>query len=40
MRIEDIFSDLPTIETDRTMLRKLRTEDEQDIFHYGSDDYN
>ncbi|MEC0201830.1 GNAT family protein [Paenibacillus lautus] len=38
MRIEDIFSDLPTLETDRTMLRKLRSEDEQDIFHYGSDD--
>ncbi|GIO96025.1 hypothetical protein J14TS5_11110 [Paenibacillus lautus] len=36
MRIEDIFSDLPTLETDRTMLRKLRSEDEQDIFHYGS----
>lgn len=38
MRKEDIFSDLPTLETDRTILRKLRSEDEQDIFHYGSDD--
>ncbi|WP_127591334.1 GNAT family N-acetyltransferase [Paenibacillus lautus] len=38
MRIEDIFSDLPTLETERTILRKLRSEDEQDIFHYGSDD--
>ncbi|MGG4090914.1 GNAT family N-acetyltransferase [Paenibacillus lautus] len=38
MRIEDVFSDLPTLETDRTILRKLRSEDEQDIFHYGSDD--
>jgi [ribosomal protein S5]-alanine N-acetyltransferase len=38
MRIEDIFSDLPTLETDRTILRKLRSEDEQDIFQYGSDD--
>ncbi|VTR42005.1 N-acetyltransferase GCN5 [Actinobacillus pleuropneumoniae] len=38
MRIEDIFSDLPTLETGRTILRKLRSEDEQDIFRYGSDD--
>lgn len=38
MRIEDTFSDLPTLETGRTILRKLRSEDEQDIFRYGSDD--
>ncbi|ACX66712.1 GNAT family N-acetyltransferase [Paenibacillus sp. Y412MC10] len=38
MRIEDIFSDLPTLETGRTILRKLRSEDEPDIFRYGSDD--
>ncbi|MCM3259181.1 GNAT family N-acetyltransferase [Paenibacillus lautus] len=38
MQIEDIFSDLPTLETDRTILRKLRSEDEPDIFRYGSDD--
>lgn len=38
MQIEDVFSDLPTLETDRTILRKLRSEDEEDIFHYGSDE--
>ncbi|WP_054957307.1 GNAT family N-acetyltransferase [Paenibacillus dakarensis] len=38
MQIDDIFSDLLTLETERTILRKLRREDEQDIFLYGSDD--
>lgn len=38
MRIEDVFADLPSLETDRTLLRQLRREDEQDIFSYGSDE--
>ncbi|MGI2296820.1 GNAT family N-acetyltransferase [Paenibacillus sp. GXUN7292] len=38
MKLESIFSDLPTLETDRTILRKIRLEDAQDMFAYCSDD--
>ncbi|MVO99536.1 GNAT family N-acetyltransferase [Paenibacillus lutrae] len=38
MKAEDVFKDLPVLETDRTILRKLRLEDAQDIFEYCSDD--
>ena len=37
MKQESIFTDLPTIETDRTILRKIRMEDAQDMFAYCSD---
>jgi Acetyltransferases, including N-acetylases of ribosomal proteins len=39
MNIADIFSDLPVLETDRLLLRKLRMEDEQDLFEYCSDEH-
>ena len=38
MQIDDIYSDLPNLETERTILRKLRSEDEQDLFLYASND--
>ncbi|USB33375.1 GNAT family protein [Paenibacillus sp. YPG26] len=38
MKIEDIFSDLPTLETERTILRKIDLEDIQDIYAYCSDE--
>lgn len=38
MKIEDIFSDLPQLETQRTLLRKVRKEDEADMFDYCSDE--
>lgn len=37
MRIEDVFSDLPQLETERLLLRKMRTEDAEDLFEYASD---
>lgn len=37
MEIKDIFSNLPTLETERLLLRKLTVEDAQDMFQYGSD---
>jgi len=38
MKVSDIYSELPTLETERTRLRKLRQEDEQDLFDYCSDE--
>jgi [ribosomal protein S5]-alanine N-acetyltransferase len=38
MKVEDIFSDLQTLDTERMKLRKLNFEDEQDIFSYCSDE--
>lgn len=37
MEIEDIFSDLPVLETQRSRLRKLRLDDAQDLFEYACD---
>jgi len=37
MNSEDVFSNFPTLETERLILRKLRLEDAKDIFEYASD---
>ena len=37
MKIEDIFSDLPSLETDRLLLRRLTLDDANDIFEYASE---
>lgn len=36
MKIADIFHDLPTLETNRVILRKFTIEDAQDMFEYSS----
>ncbi|NHN31853.1 GNAT family N-acetyltransferase [Paenibacillus agricola] len=38
MKIEDIFGDLATLETDRTVIRKLKIDDLPDMYAYCSDD--
>lgn len=38
MKTEDIFGDLPILETERTILRKITREDENDMFEYCSDE--
>jgi ribosomal-protein-alanine N-acetyltransferase len=38
MEIEKIFAELPTLETEHLILRKLRTEDLGDMHIYGSND--
>ncbi len=35
MKIEDIYGDLPSLETDRLILRKLTLEDATDVFEYA-----
>lgn len=37
LKTEDVFSDLPELETPRLLLRKLRLEDAADMFEYASD---
>lgn len=37
MQVEDVFRDLPSLETDRLRLRRLRLEDAPDVFAYTSD---
>lgn len=37
LKIEDVFGDLPEIETPRLLLRKLKPEDAADMFEYASD---
>ncbi|MGO4530378.1 GNAT family N-acetyltransferase [Paenibacillus sp. 2TAF8] len=37
MKVEDIFNDLPVLETSRTILRKIEKNDVQDIYSYCSD---
>ena len=37
MTVDDILRDLPSIETERLVLRKLRMEDAEDMFEYGGD---
>ena len=38
IKIEDIFADLPTLETTRLILRKIKLDDVQDMFDYASDE--
>lgn len=38
MMNEAVFDDLPTLETKRLTLRKIRLDDVDDIFQYCSDD--
>lgn len=38
MVIRDVFSDLPVLETDRLILRKIRKSDAEDFFRYASDE--
>ena len=37
MEVKDIFGHLPTLQTDRLLLRKLQVDDLQDIFEYACD---
>lgn len=37
MEVSEIYSDLPILETDRLLLRKITVEDAEDMFVYGSD---
>lgn len=37
LKIEDVFGDLPELETPRLRLRKLKIEDAADMFEYASD---
>ena len=37
MNREDVFSNFPTLETERLILRKLHLEDAKDVFEYASD---
>lgn len=37
MKIEDVFGQLPVLETERLILRPLKWEDREDMFAYGSD---
>ncbi|WP_062106760.1 GNAT family N-acetyltransferase [Bacillus niameyensis] len=37
MEIEHIYGDLPSLETERLLLRKVTMKDLHDIHHYGSD---
>lgn len=36
MEIQDLFSAMPVLETPRTILRKIKTEDAPDLFEYSS----
>ena len=38
MNIEKIYSDLPTLETERLILRKVTKEEIEDMYLYGSDE--
>jgi len=37
LKIEEVFKDLPELNTQRLLLRKLRPEDAENIFEYASD---
>ncbi|MGI9050336.1 MAG: GNAT family N-acetyltransferase [Rubrobacteraceae bacterium] len=37
MKIRDVFGDLPEIETERLLLRKMMADDAGDVFDYASD---
>lgn len=36
-QIEDVFADLPTLETPRLLLRKMHLEDARDLYEYATD---
>lgn len=38
MEIEEIYGELPILETDRLILRKMTMEDAEDLFAYGSNE--
>ncbi|SFB07395.1 MULTISPECIES: GNAT family N-acetyltransferase [unclassified Bacillus (in: firmicutes)] len=38
MKVEEIYADLPTLETERLILRKLTMDDLEDMFAYASKD--
>lgn len=38
MEIEKIFGNLPTLETERLLLRKITLEDVEDMYYYGSNE--
>ena len=38
MEIDDIYGDLPVLETERLVLRRVTLEDLEDIYFYGSND--
>ncbi|MEK9196669.1 GNAT family protein [Lysinibacillus halotolerans] len=38
MKIKDIYSDLPILETERLILRKITLDDLEEMFHYCSND--
>lgn len=38
MKIEDIYGDLPTLETSRLILRKISLEDVKDLYSYASNE--
>ena len=38
MEIEKIFGDLPTLETERLILRRITLDDVDDMFLYGSNE--
>jgi ribosomal-protein-alanine N-acetyltransferase len=37
LQVEDVFGDLPPLETERLLLRKMRLDDAEDMFEYGRD---
>ena len=37
LRVEDVFGDLPVLQTERLQLRRLRLDDAGDVFEYASD---
>lgn len=37
LRVEDVFGDLPVLQTERLRLRRLRLDDAGDMFEYASD---
>ena len=37
LKVEDVFADLPILETKRLLLRKMMLEDQEDVFEYASD---
>ena len=38
MQVQEIYGDLPVLETERLILRKIKWDDAENMFQYGSDD--
>lgn len=38
MKLQEVFNDLPDLETERTLLRKMKRQDEQELFAICSDE--